>query len=69
MLIDSTKTVTSLTYSKITKDLCIKYNDGSVEKYLNVPENVYQGILNNGKTITSFLKESLDNFYKKVELV
>lgn len=66
---DTTTSITSLIYSEITKDLTITYNNGTVEKYVNVPKEVYESILNNGKTITNYLKENLESNYKKLTLV
>lgn len=69
MLINSAKTVTSITYSEVLKELVIKYNDGSVNKYLNVPKEIYESILQNGKNVSGYLMESLETNYKKLELV
>lgn len=66
---DSTPQITSVIYSEITRDLIVKYNDGSVEKYTNVPKDIYESIVNNGKVMSSYLKESLDTNYKKTMLV
>jgi len=69
MLMDSTPQITSVIYSEITRDLIVKYNDGSVEKYVNVPKDIYESIVNNGKVMSSYLKESLDTNYKKTMLL
>lgn len=66
---DSTPQITSVIYSEITHDLIVKYNDGSVEKYVNVPKDIYESIVNNGKVMSSYLKESLDTNYKKTMLL
>jgi len=66
---DSTPQITSVIYSEITRDLIVKYNDGSVEKYVNVPKDIYESIVNNGKVMSSYLKESLDTNYKKTMLL
>ncbi len=50
-------------------ELTIKYNDGNVVKYVNVPKSVYESILESGKNVSGYLKESLDTNYKKIELV
>lgn len=69
MLIDTNKTVTSIVYSEIAMELVLKYNDGTVSKYVNVPKSVYESILENGKTLSNHLMESLETQYKKLELV
>ena len=69
MLMDSAPQITSVIYSEITRDLIVKYNNGTVEKYVNVPKDVYESIVNNGKVLSSYLKESLDSNYKKTMLL
>lgn len=69
MLIDTNKTITGIIYSEVTMELTIKYNDGNVVKYVNVPKSVYDSILESGKNVSGYLKESLDTNYKKIELV
>ena len=69
MLMDSTPQITSVIYSEITRDLIVKYNNGAVEKYVNVPKDIYESIVNNGKVLSSYLKESLDTNYKKTMLL
>lgn len=69
MLMDSTPQITSVIYSEITRDLIVKYNNGAVEKYVNVPKDIYESIINNGKVLSSYLKESLDTNYKKTMLL
>lgn len=69
MLIDSKPSITGVIYSEITHDLTIKYSDNSVEKYVNVPKDVYESIVNNGRVVSDYLKESLDTNYKKLVLV
>jgi len=69
MLIDTNKTITGIIYSEVTMELTIKYNDGNVVKYVNVPKSVYESILESGKNVSGYLKESLDTNYKKIELV
>jgi hypothetical protein len=69
MLIDANKTITGIIYSEVTMELTIKYNDGNVVKYVNVPKSVYESILESGKNVSGYLKESLDTNYKKIELV
>lgn len=66
---DSAPQITSVIYSEITRDLIVKYNNGTVEKYVNVPKDVYESIVNNGKVLSSYLKESLDSNYKKTMLL
>ena len=66
---DSTPQITSVIYSEITRDLIVKYNNGAVEKYVNVPKEIYESIVNNGKVLSSYLKESLDTNYKKTMLL
>lgn len=69
MLIDTNPKITSVSYSEITKELTVRYSDNRVEKFVNVPADVYESIINNGRTMSDYLKESLDNNYKKIELV
>ncbi len=69
MLIDSKPSITGVIYSEITHDLTIKYSNNSVEKYVNVPKDVYESIVNNGRVVSDYLKESLDTNYKKLVLV
>ena len=69
MLIDTNKTITGIIYSEVTMELTIKYNDGNVVKYVNVPKSVYESILESGKNVSGYLKESLDTNYKKIEFV
>ncbi len=69
MIKESTPTITSVVYSQITKDLVITYSDGNIEKYLNVPNYVYESIVNNGKVVSNYLKENLDTNYKKLQSV
>jgi hypothetical protein len=69
MLIDSKPNITGVIYSEITKELTVKYNDGNVEKWMNVPKEVYESIVNNGKVMSDYLKESLDTNYKKINLI
>lgn len=69
MLIDLNKKVTSVSYSEITKELTFRYNDNSVEKYINVPKQIYESILNDGKVVSNYLKETLNTNYKKMQLV
>ena len=69
MLIDSKPSITGVIYSEITKDLTVKYSDNSVEKYVNVPKEVYESIVNNGRVMSDYLKESLETNYKKLVLL
>lgn len=69
MLIDSKPTIVSISYSEITHELVIRYSDNSVEKYINVPKDVYESIVNNGRVMSDYLKESLNIVYKKMILV
>ena len=69
MLIETKPQITGVIYSEITKELTIKYSDGNAEKYMNVPKDVYESIVNNGRILSDFLKESLDTNYKKTNLV
>lgn len=66
MLVETKVQITGVIYSEITKELTIKYSDGNMEKYMNVPKNVYESIINNGKVMSDYLKESLDTNYKKL---
>ena len=56
MLIDSKPNITGVIYSEITKELTVKYNDGNVEKWMNVPKEVYESIVDNGKVMSDYLK-------------
>lgn len=69
MLVETANTIKSIVYSEVTKELTIKYNDGNVCKYLNVPKDIYESILQNGKNVSDYLMESLESNYKKLELV
>lgn len=69
MLVETKPQITGVIYSEITKELIIKYNDGNMEKYMNVPKDVYESIVNNGKVMSDYLKESLDTNYKKLNLI
>lgn len=69
MLVETKPQITGVIYSEITKELIIKYNDGNMEKYMNVPKDVYKSIVNNGKVMSDYLKESLDTNYKKLNLI
>lgn len=69
MLVETKPQITGVIYSEITKELIIKYSDGNMEKYMNVPKDVYESIVNNGKVMSDYLKESLDTNYKKLNLI
>lgn len=69
MLVETKPQITGVIYSEITKELTIKYSDGNMEKYMNVPKDVYESIVNNGKALSDYLKESLDTNYKKLNLI
>lgn len=69
MLIDTNPTITSVIYSEITKELTVKYSDGNLEKWMNVPKEVYESIFNNGRVMSDYLKENLDTNYKKLNLI
>lgn len=69
MLIDSKPSITGVIYSEITNELTVKYSDGNVEKWMNVPKNVYESIVNSGKVMSDYLKESLDTNYRKINLI
>lgn len=69
MLIETNPTITSVIYSEITQELTIKYSDNNIVKYVNVPKDVYESIVNNGKVLSDYLKESLDTNYKKLQMV
>lgn len=69
MLVETKPQITGVIYSEITKELTIKYSDGNMEKYMNVPKDVYEIIVNNGKVMSDYLKESLDMNYKKLNLI
>lgn len=69
MLVETKPQITGVIYSEITKELAIKYSDGNMEKYMNVPKDVYESIVNNGKVMSDYLKESLDMNYKKLNLI
>lgn len=69
MLVETKPQIIGVIYSEITKELTIKYSDGNMEKYMNVPKDVYESIVNNGKVLSDYLKESLDTNYKKLNLI
>lgn len=69
MLVETKPQITGVIYSEITKELTIKYSDGNMEKYMNVPKDVYESIVNNGKVLSDYLKESLETNYKKLNLI
>lgn len=69
MLVETKPQITGVIYSEITKELTVKYSDGNMEKYMNVPKDVYESIVNNGKVMSDYLKESLDMNYKKLNLI
>ena len=69
MITENKATITSVVYSAITKDLVITYSDGNITKYLNVPQDVYESIINSGKVVSDYLKENLDTNYKKLQRV
>lgn len=69
MLIETNPMITSVIYSEITQELTIKYSDNNIVKYVNVPKDVYESIVNNGKVLSDYLKESLDTNYKKLQMV
>lgn len=69
MLVETKPQITGVIYSEITKELTIKYSDGNMEKYMNVPKDVYESIVNNGKALSDYLKESLNTNYKKLNLI
>lgn len=69
MLVETKPQITEVIYSEITKELTIKYSDGNMEKYMNVPKDVYESIVNNGKVLLDYLKESLNTNYKKLNLI
>lgn len=69
MLVETKPQITGVIYSEMTKELTVKYSDGNMEKYMNVPKDVYESIVNNGKVMSDYLKESLDMNYKKLNLI
>lgn len=69
MLVDTKPTITGVIYSEITRELTVKYSDGNMEKWMNVPKDVYESIINNGKVMSDYLKESLDTNYRKLNLI
>ena len=69
MLIDSKPSITGVIYSEITSELTVKYSNGNVEKWMNVPKDVYESIVNNGKVMSDYFKESLDTNYRKINLI
>lgn len=69
MITENKPTITNVVYSSITKDLVVTYSDGNITKYLNVPQEVYESILNSGKVMSDYLKENLDTNYRKLQSV
>lgn len=69
MLLDNTVKITSMAYSSVTGELTLKYNNGNVVTYRNVPQGVYDEIRNNGKQLSNSMFESLNANYEKIQMV
>lgn len=51
-----------MSYSSVTKELVLHYNNGDMETYKNVPEDVYEQIKANGRVITQDVSNTLTNY-------
>lgn len=68
MILESRKTLLKMSYSSVTKELVLHYNNGDMETYKNVPEAVYEQIKANGRVLTQDVSNTLTN-YQKVQMV
>lgn len=68
MILESRKTLLKMSYSSVTKELVLHYNNGDMETYKNVPEAVYEQIKANGRVITQDVNNTLTN-YQRVQMV
>lgn len=68
MILESRKTLLKMSYSSVTKELVLHYNNGDMETYKNVPEAVYEQIKANGRVITQDVNNTLSN-YQRVQMV
>lgn len=68
MILENKETIVGMSYSSVTKELKIKYNNGNMVVYKEVPDGVFESIKNNGRVINNQISETL-NTYQKVQLV
>ena len=68
MILENKETIVGMSYSSVTKELKIKYNNGNVVVYKEVPDGVFESIKNNGRVINNQISETL-NAYQKIQLV
>lgn len=68
MILENKETIVGMSYSSVTKELKIKYNNGNIVVYKEVPDGVFESIKNNGRVINNQISETL-NSYQKVQLV
>ena len=68
MILESKKTLSKMSYSSVTKELVLHYNNGEMVTYKNVPESVYEQIKTNGRVLTQDINNTLTN-YQKVQMV
>lgn len=68
MILESRKTLLKMSYSSVTKELVLHYNNGDMETYKNVPEAIYEQIKANGRVITQDVNNTLSN-YQRVQMV
>lgn len=68
MILESKKTLSKMSYSSVTKELVLHYNNGEMVTYKNVPESVYEQIKANGRVLTQDVSSTLTK-YQKVQMV
>lgn len=68
MILENKKTLSKMSYSSVTKELVLHYNNGEMVTYKNVPESVYEQIKANGRVLTQDVSNTLTN-YQKVQMV
>jgi len=70
MLIDTENKIVDVNYSKIERTLTLKFSDGTVRRYSDVPEDVYERF--RGQMTGGMINESLEQAlsgYKHVQSV
>ena len=68
MILESKKTLSKMSYSSVTKELVLHYNNGEMVTYKNVPESVYEQIKANGRVLTQDVSSTLTK-YQKLQMV
>lgn len=68
MILESKKTLSKMSYSSVTKELVLHYNNGEMVTYKNVPETIYEQIKANGRVLTQDVSNTLTN-YQKIQMV